>query len=169
MKTNVLVRSAFATAVLCILSVIALPVFEVPFSLGLVGVFMCGLIFTPKNAFVSVLCYVLIGAMGVPVFAGFKGGIGILLGATGGFVFSYPLVAFCVSCFTHLSGRKNLFTDICAMLASLVICYVIGTGWFSVVTGSTFSGSLIVTVYPFIVFDLIKIVICLFLRRFVKI
>ena len=72
MKTNVLVRSAFAAAVLCILSVIALPVFEVPFSLGLVGVFMCGLILTPKNAFISVLCYVLIGAIGVPVFAGFK-------------------------------------------------------------------------------------------------
>ncbi|MBQ4110266.1 MAG: biotin transporter BioY [Clostridia bacterium] len=169
MKTNVMVRNAFFTALLCILSVIALPVSEVPFSLGLVGVFMCGLILTPENAFISALCYILIGAIGVPVFAGFKGGIGILIGATGGFIFSYPLVAFCVSYFSHLTGRKNLLADIWAMIASLIICYAIGTGWFSVITGSNFFGALAVTVYPFTVFDLIKIVICLILRRFVKI
>ena len=168
MKTRALVQNALITALMCILSVISFPVSEVPFSLGLIGVFICGIILTPKNAFITSLCYILIGVTGIPVFAGFKGGPGTLFGATGGFLFVYPIMAFLISFITGKFRNRKMLILYCALIVSLLLCYLSGTLWFSFVTGSSFKSSLVVSVYPFIAFDLIKIIICVIFCRFLK-
>jgi biotin transport system substrate-specific component len=125
----------------------------------------------PKYAFFSTLAYILLGAFGLPVFAGFKGGIHVLFGMTGGFIMAYPIMAFITALSYQLSKKvkSSSFTrnlsriaiPAFGMLVSLFMCYLIGTLWFSYVSGSTIAYSLSVCVFPFIAFDLLKIALAI--------
>jgi len=161
LKTKKLVVAAMMTAVMCILAQIAvpLPFTEVPFSLGVLGVFLCGAVLEPKYAVASLLVYDLLGAVGAPVFAGFKGGIGTIAGPTGGFIIAYPFMALTVALSVKLLKNKKLYTYLIGMTASLIICYGLGTAWFSIYAGKNFLTAATLVAVPFIPFDLAKAVI----------
>jgi biotin transport system substrate-specific component len=161
LKTKKLVTAAMMTAVMCILAQIAIPLpfTEVPFSLGVLGVFLCGAVLEPKYAAASLLVYDLLGAVGVPVFAGFKGGLGTIAGPTGGFIIAYPFMALTVSLSVKLLKSKKLYAYLIGMTASLIICYGLGTAWFSIYGGKSFITAASLVAVPFIPFDLAKAVI----------
>jgi len=157
---NIILTGMF-TAIICVLSQVIIPLQPVPFSLSLLAIYLTGALLEPRYALSSALAYVILGAFGLPVFAGFAGGPHILTGMTGGFIMAYPVMALVTSVFYKLSKkfRSVLYIGlpVLGMTLSLIICYLLGTLWFCFVTKSSAAYALSVCVLPFIVFDLIKI------------
>ena len=114
-----------------------------------------------KRGTLAVLVYVLLGAVGVPVFAGFSGGIGALLGNAGGYIIGFIFSALVMWAIEHVFGRKPV-VQIISMIVGLIVCYAFGTAWFMFAyTRSTGPVGLMAVlgwcVFPFIIPDLIKI------------
>jgi biotin transport system substrate-specific component len=160
-NTRDLVITAMFTTVICIMAQISIPIQPIPFTLALFAIFLTGATLSPRNAFFSVLVYLLLGAFGVPVFAGMKSGIYALTGMTGGYLMAYPLMAFITALFHKYSKKYKIVGLTCGMAISLLLCYIIGTLWFSFVTGNSFYTSLTLCVFPFILFDCIKIILAI--------
>lgn len=148
----------------------------VPFTLQTMGVFVTLGLLGGKRGCLAVLTYILLGAVGVPVFAGFTGGIGILLGNTGGYIVGFLATALVMWAMEGLFGSETWVLPI-SMLLGLLSCYALGTAWFMVfytrTTGPVGLGAVLGwCVIPFIIPDLIKIGLSLFLigrlRRYVK-
>ncbi len=159
LRTKDVVITGMFTAVICVMSQISIPIQPIPFTLALFAIFLTGALLTPRYAFLSVLCYLLLGTFGLPVFAGFKGGLQNLVGMTGGYLAAYPIMALIISLLYSRAKKYKTISLVIGMLISLIICYSIGTTWFSYVTGTGFYKALTLCVFPFIPFDLVKIVL----------
>lgn len=103
----------------------------------------------------SILKLSKLGAIGIPVFAQFSGGVGIILGPTGGFILSFPIIALVVGYFCE--RFKSTVGIMFGMICSLLISYIIGTLQFCLVTNSDFVKGLTICVVPFIIVDIIKL------------
>jgi biotin transport system substrate-specific component len=120
------------------------------------------LILTPKEAVVAVGGYLLLGTVGLPVFAGFKGGIGVLFGPTGGFLVGFLAAVLINMAFCSVFGRRvrnvrhSLALDIGSIAILILTSYSLGCLWFAVSTGSTFALALTYCVIPFVLPDIIK-------------
>lgn len=168
-STRNLILTGMFTAVICVFSQIVIPLQPIPFSLSLLAILLTGALLEPRYALLSSLAYILLGAFGLPVFAGFKGGIHILAGMTGGFIMAYPVMSFITSVSYKLSNKlsdklpkkfKSITVTILpllGMIISLCTCYIAGTLWFCHVSGSKTAYALSVCVLPFVTFDLLKI------------
>lgn len=156
--TRLLTLSALLCALCAVLSQIQIPLPPVPVSLSLLAVHLCGALLGKRWGAAAIGAYVILGAVGVPVYAGFCGGVSVLFGPTGGFLFGYILCAYAVGALTKKLGftRRNLML---AMAAGTLLCYAMGTVWFSLTTGANLAGSLSACVLPFIPGDLIKILL----------
>ena len=110
-------------ALTAILSQIAVPTPFIPFTLSLCAVFLAGGILGYKSAPSAMIVYMLIGAVGIPVFTGFKGGLAVLAGPTGGYLWSYPIMAFIIAFFRKKFKTHKAFAMISGMAASLAVCY----------------------------------------------
>ena len=161
MKTKKLVTAAMMTAIMCVLAQIAIPIpfAEVPFSLGVLGVFLCGGILEPKYAFASLLVYDLIGAVGVPVFANFNSGIGAIAGPTGGFIIAFPLMALAVSLTAKLMKSRKFYVLLIGMTAAILICYTLGTAWYSIYSDKNILAAVSLVALPLIPFDFAKAIL----------
>ena len=160
MKIKEIVGTALFSAIICITAIITVPIGAVPITLSLFGVFTAAALQKPKCAIVSVSVYIIIGVVGLPVFSGFGSGIGYLIGPTGGFIFAYPIAAAIVSAANSLFKKYYVALPV-SMVISLAISYLFGAGWYAVVTEVNFTAAVLVCVLPFIVFDIIKIGVCL--------
>lgn len=158
-KSKSLTIPALFTALIVILSQISIPIQPIPFTFSLLAIFLTAALLPPKQAFLSVFTYVMLGIIGLPVFAGFRGGLNIILGFTGGFIMVYPLMALVIALMVKLGKNKNLSFTIIGMLIALVICYLMGCIWYMIVAKSSFSQAFSLCVAPFILFDIIKICI----------
>lgn len=159
------------TAVLAQIS-IPLPFTPVPISFGLVAVYISGIVLKPKHAAYSQICYLLLGTIGIPVYSGFRGGLAVLFGPTGGYLLVYPIMAWVVS--MALNSKKSrqveriqskgivLFKSAIAICIAHLLLYLGGTTWLSITTGNTFYASLVLAVFPFIPMDVLKILFCIF-------
>ena len=147
------------TAILCILSPISVPVFisPVPISLGVLAIYLTAYVLEPVEALISVVIFLLLGVFGLPVFSGYSGGIGKILGPTGGYIIGFLFTVYASSVFIHL--KKGIAFDIIGMIIGLGICYFLGTMWFSLQQGKGFIASLLLCVVPFLIGDAIKIAI----------
>ena len=151
-----------------VFSQISLPIGPVPISCSLIAVYLAGLFLPVKTAALSQLVYLLLGIVGVPVFAGFQSGAARLAGPTGGYLLVFPVIALILSLamviYDKKLARKPLAARaayiVGAMLVSLIVCYAAGTAWFTVFSGSTFQKAMRLTVVPFIAGDIAKIVLC---------
>ena len=159
------------TAVLAQIS-IPLPFTPVPISFGLVAVYISGIVLKPKHAAYSQICYLFLGTIGIPVYSGFRGGLAVLFGPTGGYLLVYPIMAWVVS--MALNSKKSrqveriqskeivLFKSAIAICIAHLLLYLGGTTWLSITTGNTFYASLVLAVFPFIPMDVLKILFCIF-------
>lgn len=170
-----LVYIAIFAALLAICSWISIDT-VVPFTLQTFGVFLtCGLLGGRRGTF-AILLYLLMAALGIPVLAGFTGGLGILLGSTGGYIIGFVLIALLMWGIERFFGDRLWLLGI-GMVVGMAVCYFFGTVWYMVVYTRT-AGSLgILTalswcVFPFIIPDAVKIALALTLtarlRRYVK-
>ena len=163
-STQRLTLCALFTALLCVCSQIQIPLPPDPLSLSLLGVHMAGALLGSRWGTADVLGYIILGAVGIPVFAGFQGGFSVLFGPTGGFLAGYALCAWLVGRLTERFGfsRRSL---ILSMAAGTIACYVPGVTWFMLSSGTNLAGSLAVCVFPFIPGDLLKLLLAAFLAR----
>lgn len=149
------------TALIAICSWISIPLGEVPFTLQAFAIFLAIGLLGGKLGTISVVAYVLLGAIGVPVFAGFTGGFGIIMGTTGGYIIGFIFTALEMWLAERIFGKKPL-VSIISMIIGLLICYAVGTVWFMVIythnTGAVGLGAVLGwCVIPFIIPDLVKI------------
>lgn len=146
-----------AAALIAILAQISIPMpAGVPMTLQTFAIPFVAIILGSKKGTIAAVIYVLLGAVGLPVFAGFKGGLGIVLGLTGGFIVSFPIMAFLAGLGLEMGGTVKLYAG---LVAGAVINYIIGTCWFVVAAHSTFAAAFAACVLPFIPTAIIKIIL----------
>ncbi|MBE5800278.1 MAG: biotin transporter BioY [Clostridiales bacterium] len=162
--TRQLTLSALLCALCAVLSQIQIPIPPVPVSLSLLGVHLCGTLLGARRGAAAVGCYVALGALGLPVFSGFAGGVSVLFGPTGGFLFGYILCAGIVGAAAQRFGFRRR-TLLLSMALGTLLCYISGMAWFMLVTGTDLAGSLTACVFPFIPGDLFKILLAVLLCR----
>lgn len=155
-KTKTLTMCALFAALTAVCSQIQIPIPMVPINLALFATYLAGTILGPLYGTVSIFAYVVLGAVGVPVFAGFNGGLGVVVGPTGGYIVGFILSAFITGLITKKFGYKTS-TLVIAMLAGMLTCYILGTIWFIHVTNNNLATSLTYCVYPFLPGDAVKI------------
>ncbi|MCR4617826.1 MAG: biotin transporter BioY [Lachnospiraceae bacterium] len=170
-RTIDLVFIAVCAALIAVCSWISIPM-TVPFTLQTFAVFFAVYFLGGKKGTISVLIYILIGAVGVPVFAGFKGGPGALFGTTGGYIIGFIFTALVFWLMTKLLGRK-LWVEIVAMVLGLLVCYAFGTAWFMIVYARNTGAISLATalgwcVFPFILPDLAKMALALALGKTIR-
>ncbi len=172
MTTMNLVMTAVCTALLAVLSQISIPLpAGVPISMQTFGIALCGYLLGWRWGGVSYGVYLLLGAVGVPVFTGLKGGAGCLLGLTGGFLWGFlPMVLLC----GVLGGaklkkqRKNAVLGIALGLGGLALCHLAGTFWYSFVSKNALWPSFLSVSMPFILKDVLSVAAGYFLALAVR-
>jgi biotin transport system substrate-specific component len=151
---------AAVTAVAAQISIL-LPFSLVPFTLQVLAVILSGLLLGPRYGALAQAIYVLVGAVGVPVFAQFKGGLGVVLGPTGGYLLSYPIAAATAGLAAYAARsaarRRALWASLLWGCAGLAVIYALGATWLAVVTRLPFAAALAQGVAPFVIFDVIKV------------
>ena len=170
-KTYDIVYIGVFAVIMAICSWISIPT-TVPFTLQTFGVFIAVGVLGGKRGSLAVLVFIILGAIGVPVFSGMTGGVGILLGSTGGYIIGFLFSALVMWAMEKLPV-KNAFTQILSMILGLVVCYAFGTVWFMVVySGANGPVGLAAVlgwcVIPFIIPDLVKIAVAFGLSKKLK-
>lgn len=158
-KTLFLCRSALLAACICILAPIAIPIGPVPVTLGLFAVMLTGAILNWKEAGAAVLVYLLLGIIGLPVFSSGKSGPAVLVGPTGGYLWTYLIMAVLIALFSEKDRGSRVKETAAAMvgcLLALLICYFFGTLQFMGVANCDLKSALTTCVYPFVAVDLAK-------------
>lgn len=162
MKTKELVYVALCAVIIAICSWISIPT-AVPFTLQTFGIYLTIAVLGGKLGTISFLIYLTLGAIGLPVFAGFKGGFAALTGPTGGYIIGFLATALIMWGFEKFFG-KNKISFIISAIIGLVVCYSLGTIWFMKVFSAAngpigLAATLGMCVVPFIIPDLIKLVL----------
>ena len=168
MNTRDITMIAQCAALMAICSWISIPA-AVPFTMQTFGVFLAVGLLGGKRGTAAVLVYLLLGAVGLPVFSGFTGGIGHMLGATGGYIIGFLFSALVMWLIERLRGR-SIKTLVFSMIVGLITCYAFGTAWFMAVYAKE-SGSIgLMTaltwcVLPYVIPDAVKIALAAALTR----
>lgn len=166
-RTVLLIKCAIFAALTALCAQIQVPLYGVPLSLALLPVLMAGAMLGVSGGVLSVSCYLLLGAVGLPVFNGFTGGLGVLTGPTGGYLAGYLACAAVTALL--VKKRSGGFGYLClCMGAGVLVCYTLGTAWFCAVTGSGLVSALGVCVLPFLPGDAVKIALAAYLAPRLK-
>lgn len=154
-----LTETALSAALIAVSAMICIP-FPIPFTLQLFGVYLALFYLGGVRGSLAVLLYFTIGAIGLPVFSGFTGGIGRILDATGGFIIGFLILSLVYLLVERILGRSVLATCLSVTL-SLLAFYLSGSLWYAFVYngGEGYFASLPVTVLPFVIPDTLKILL----------
>lgn len=168
LKTLDLAYVGLAVALIAICSWISVPT-AIPFTMQTFAVFAVVGILGMYRGTLAVLVYILLGAVGVPVFAGFSGGIGVLFRNTGGYIMGFLFTALITGAIMKLFGKK-VWVMAAAMVVGLLVCYAFGTAWFMVVYARNNGAVGIATalswcVIPYIIPDLVKIALAVLITK----
>ncbi len=149
---------SIAGALISVISPISIPIGVISVTLSLFIIYTLAAILKPYQIVIALLIYVILGAIGLPIFSNFSGGISIILGVTGGYIVGYFPAVLIIS-FAIYKNKSKIYLYPLSMIIGTIICYLIGTIWFKVIADSSIGYALSVCVVPFIPFDLIKIIL----------
>ncbi len=171
MDTRDITMIAVCTAMMAICSWISVPA-TVPFTMQTFGVFLSVGLLGGRRGTLAVSIYLLLGAVGLPVFSGFTGGIGHMFGPTGGYIIGFLFSALVMWLIERLCGR-SMKVLVFAMTMGLVTCYVFGTAWFMVVYARTTESIGLMTalgwcVFPYVIPDAVKIILAAVMTRRIR-
>ena len=157
-KTIDLVQVALFSAIIAVMSQISIPTpFGVPISLQTFAVALCGYFLGAKKGTAALLVWIAVGAVGVPVFAGFKGGFAALLGVTGGFIYGFiPLVLLCGL------ELKSKALRIALGAVGILACHLCGVLQYALLMGIDFLQSFLTVSVPFLIKDFASIAAAFF-------
>lgn len=159
-KTKQMVLIALMTAVTCVLGPLSIPLpfSPVPISLTNFAIFLAIFVLGMKNGTISFIIYLLLGAVGVPVFSSFRGGLQVLAGATGGYLIGFIFLALIMGFALDHFDRK-LVPTIIGMIIGMAVCYAFGTVWLAKLLSLSFKEGLMMGVIPYLAGDVAKIII----------
>ena len=162
LQTKEMAVTAAMTAILCILGpwAINIPISPVPITLCSMGIYFALYLLGLKLGSISVLLYVLLGAAGLPVFTNFSGGIGKLLGPTGGYIIGYLFLALICGFFMDKFPNKLCLQGIGFILGTAVL-YLFGTLWLQFQLSLNFPAALMAGVIPYVPGDIVKLILAL--------
>jgi len=146
---------------------VSIPIGPVPITLQVLFVLLSGLILGPRLGFLSQAVYLVAGAIGLPVFAGFSGGFAYLYGPTGGYLLAFPLAAFVVGWIAPESGEK-VSRMLAASLLGVLVIYLLGWLRLGLFLGGDFGKALALGVLPFVPVDVVKAVVSVAVAKSVK-
>jgi biotin transport system substrate-specific component len=160
MKIRIMVFTALFAAVLCVVSPfsIPLPFSPVPLSLATLAIYLAASVMNWKTGTLSVILYVLIGLVGVPVFSKFGAGVQQIVGPTGGFIVGYIPMALAIGLMVDRLDPKKWVYPV-SMVIGTVILYACGTVWFMISLDATLTKALTACAIPFLPGDAAKIVV----------
>lgn len=144
-----------------------LPITVVPVTLQVLMVYLAGALLGPVWGAISMLLYLLLGAIGLPVFAGGAGGLNVLVGLTGGYLVSYPVAAYLIGLLAPPGRTQPFWRIAAAMLAGLVVVYI-GGGLWAMVLGKGLAVVVTAFVLPFLPLDLAKLLVAAVLAAAVR-
>lgn len=161
------VYTSLFVALIAIGAFIAIPIGPVPIVLQNMFVLLAAIILGPIWGITCIAIYLLIGLVGLPVFAGGTSGIGKLFGPTGGYLLGYLPAVFVTAGISKGLGKK-MSSDIIAMMVGSLIVYAAGVPWLKVVTAMSFEKALAVGMYPFLIGDILKIIAAAFIAKAIR-
>ena len=159
--TRKLTRCALFAAMMALCAWIGIPLGHTVFTMQTFGVLLALGVLGGKRGTVSILCYLLLGATGLPVFSGFRGGMGAILGPTGGYLWGFLATGL-----IYWAAEK--WSRPLAMVLGLLVCYGCGTVWYMVYTGGALGLVLLQTVAPYLIPDALKLILALRLTKKIK-
>lgn len=173
MKNNIqnLTFTALMAAILCIMGPIVIPIGTVPISFANMAIYLTIILLDKKKAIISVAIYLLIGLVGLPVFAGFSAGAGKLFGPTGGYLMGYLVLSFIGGNLLEKGKwqeRQKLWYQILALSVGTLGLYFVGTLWLMYQSKLNLMTALSVGVFPFVIFDAIKILLAVNIGNSIK-
>ena len=157
--SNQLRMTVFASLLAALMAAgayLSIPIGPVPIVLQNMFVFLAGLLLGSRWGVASVAVYLLTGACGLPVFAGGLGGIGRIVGPTGGYLIGYLPAVFIAGYISEKAG-KRIGYDVLAMICGTIVLYACGVTWLKILTGMTWAKTLTLGMYPFLIGDGLKI------------
>ena len=168
MKAKNMALCGLFAALLALCAWLSFPLADAAITLQTFGVFLCLGVLGGKRGTAAILVYLLLGAVGLPVFSGFRGGLGALLGVTGGYLTGFLFCGLTYWLLTNLFPKYPLI----AMMTGLVICYLFGSIWYYYMYtgGSTATVSFIVLkcVLPYLLPDAVKLLLAWHLSKKLK-
>ena len=162
-----LTTCALMAALMCVLGPMFIQIGPIPVSFTNLVIYLAVYLLGMKGATISYLVYLLLGAVGMPVFSGFAGGLGKLAGPTGGYLIGFIVMAL-ISGFVMEKSHANAVITILGMIAATLVDYVFGTIWFVLQMQCEVWYALTVCVFPFLLVDLAKILIATVLGKTVR-
>ncbi len=169
-KTIDIVYIGLFAALIAVCAWISIPM-TVSFTLQTCAVCLTAGLLGWKRGTLTVLVYILLGMVGLPVFTGFKSGIAAVTGPTGGYIVGFIFTALIVGLAADRLG-KRLWVNILFMAIGILVCYLFGTVWFMIAYKVTFVSALTTCVIPFLIPDAVKIAVAAILvnrlKKFVK-
>ena len=166
-KLRWMVLASVMAALTAVGAYIQVPIGPVPIVLTTLFALLAGLLLGSRWGLTSMGLYLLVGAMGIPVFAGGKGGLAHLFGPTGGYLFGFVLAAW-VTGFISERSRGLLFWEILAIVVGSLAIYSLGIPWLKMVTKMTWPKTIMVGIVPFLIGDAVKAAAALVLARAVR-
>jgi len=142
---------------------IPIPFSPVPITLQVFFVFLAGAMLGARWGTLSVIVYLLLGIIGLPVYSGGTSGLGMLLGPTGGYLVSFAIAALLIGTLADKKGTENMLLNASFMLAGLFIIYLLGTSYLAFAANITFENALKLGVLPFLPADLLKLALASFI------
>ena len=143
------------TAVVCVLSILEIPMPSgVPITLQTFALALCGYLLGWKLGFTASLLYVVLGAVGVPVFSGMSGGVGVLTGFTGGFIWGFPVLGLLAGVGAQ---RKRLVPAVALGLAGLAVVHLLGSLQYSLLSGNGYGASFLLVSAPYLIKDILSV------------
>ena len=154
-----MVFTAMFAALICVAAPFSIQVGPIPISLATFAIYLTGAILGGKRGMVATIVYIMIGAVGLPVFSGFRGGFGVLFGMTGGYIIGYIPLVLITGIFAEMNSKKinRVIVTVIGMILATAALYTFGTIWYMIVSGNDLITSLKTCVLMFIPGDAIKI------------
>ena len=170
MKARNMALCGLFTAVLAICAWISVPMGDTVITLQTFGIFLTLGLLGGKRGTVTVLVYLLLGAIGAPVFSGFRGGLGALLGTTGGYIFGFMSTSMLYWIMTSIKDTPRI--RLIAMVLGLLLCYICGSWWYMTryltAAQTTLGLVLLKCVVPYLIPDAIKLTLAWILASKLK-
>ena len=155
---------AIGAALLSVSAWISIPMPQVSFTMQSFAVFFILGLLGGRRGTISIGIYLFLGFVGLPVFSGFRGGVGVILGVTGGYIWGFLLAGLLYWAVTSLLG-KCLHTRLIAMILGMAVCYGCGTAWYLHAYGGSIGPVLATCVVPYLLPDGVKIGLALSLSQ----
>ncbi len=167
LKLRLIVLASFMTALMAVGAYIHVPIGPVPIVLTNLFVLLSGLLLGSLWALASTSLYVLLGAIGLPVFYGAKGGMAHILGPTGGYLGGFIIASFFTGLISEKS-RNSIRGDIIAVIVGSILIYCLGLPWLKLITKMSWTKIFMLGMIPFLPGDTIKAILAIILVRSVR-